>query len=342
MRVALRFAAAAMLFACGSSPDSNANATDVDAEQDSVLVDVPSDDADAAETGDDSGPEPDAAIDASEPDAVEDVGAADAAEDTAQPDAETDAGDGGGERDSGGDVDDVHDGGGDAPDASPEVVEDADAGGPEVDAAPACEDESCPAGERCVDDVCTADCSVEPNCPVGYACVDGTCSEPSCSCEDGDSDGYYSVDCEDVLCVPRTDCNDGEGSVNPGGVEVCGNGLDDDCFGGDEACPTCPSGDGLYCGGNGVEGESDYLYYCEAGELFFRAVCLEGCQYNPPGTNDACNPGTCPFGSGFYCGPIVDLAENTLLNCVGGAYYFQETCMTTCVVADPGFNDYCE
>jgi hypothetical protein len=33
------------------------------------------------------------------------------------------------------------------------------------------------------------------------------------------------------------DCDDGDPNINPGLIEVCGDGLDNDCVGGDEVCP---------------------------------------------------------------------------------------------------------
>ena len=181
-------------------------------------------------------------------------------------------------------------------------------------------------------------------CADGYVCVAGECTEvPTCSCEDSDGDGFYSVECDDPLCVPRTDCDDTTDAVSPSVVEVCGNAIDDDCSDGDAPCPTvCGSGNGLYCGTNGVPGDPSMLYVCVDGRVDFRSFCVEGCQFNEPGFNDACNPGTCPFGSGLYCGPIVGLPDNVLLNCVAGAYVFAEACENRCVVADPGFNDFCE
>ena len=68
------------------------------------------------------------------------------------------------------------------------------------------------------------------------SCTWGSCI-PNCSCTDGDGDGYYSTSCSDTDCSPRTDCDDTRSSVHPGATEVCGNGLDDDCVGGDEVCP---------------------------------------------------------------------------------------------------------
>jgi len=46
--------------------------------------------------------------------------------------------------------------------------------------------------------------------------------------------GYYS---SSTLTSTGGDCNDGNAAVNPGAIELCGNGIDDDCSAGDEACP---------------------------------------------------------------------------------------------------------
>jgi hypothetical protein len=56
------------------------------------------------------------------------------------------------------------------------------------------------------------------------------------SCVDNDGDGYG--DPASAACVyPQADCDDSNPEVNPGHVEVAGNGIDDDCDGKiDEAC----------------------------------------------------------------------------------------------------------
>jgi Putative metal-binding motif len=51
-------------------------------------------------------------------------------------------------------------------------------------------------------------------------------------CCDNDSDGFTGVQ-----CTAGNDCVDTNPAVHPGATEICGNGLDDDCVGGDEACP---------------------------------------------------------------------------------------------------------
>ncbi len=50
-------------------------------------------------------------------------------------------------------------------------------------------------------------------------------------CCDNDADGYTGVQ-----CTGGDDCVDNNPMVNPGIPEICGNGVDDDCVGGDESC----------------------------------------------------------------------------------------------------------
>lgn len=72
---------------------------------------------------------------------------------------------------------------------------------------PYCGDNSCNTSETCYS--CAADCGA---CPVD---------------NDLDDDGYDS----DV------DCDDNNASVNPGAVDICGDGIDQDCSGVDLSCP---------------------------------------------------------------------------------------------------------
>lgn len=56
---------------------------------------------------------------------------------------------------------------------------------------------------------------------------------PPPTCTDVDGDGYFL----EPGCTGATDCNDSDGSINPGAVEVCGDGIDNNCSGTvDEAC----------------------------------------------------------------------------------------------------------
>ncbi len=75
---------------------------------------------------------------------------------------------------------------------------------------------------------------------VCYNGVDDDCdgeTDEGCNngpiCIDNDQDGYGEN------CLPGSDCDDGNGAVNPGMAEICDNGIDDDCNGQvDEGCPT--------------------------------------------------------------------------------------------------------
>ncbi len=75
------------------------------------------------------------------------------------------------------------------------------------------------------------DGQVDENIPTWYrdADADGF-GDPRDSVEDCIRPAGYVFD--------ATDCDDTRAGVHPGATEICGNGLDDDCAGGDAPCPT--------------------------------------------------------------------------------------------------------
>jgi len=55
------------------------------------------------------------------------------------------------------------------------------------------------------------------------------CQDRTGDASDGDGDGF-------AWC---NDCNDGNAGVNPGAVEICGNGIDDNCNAHLDAADAC-------------------------------------------------------------------------------------------------------
>jgi len=139
--------------------------------------------------------------------------------------------------------------------------------------------------DDCIDgDLICDDCPLDDDNPIskrclcenlavetGYCCLDGTYSLIPCDeavlCIDNDEDGWYStaicnfnglIDCDDndpFLFPLNTnnycDCDESDG-FGQGTVEVCGNGIDEDCDGFDLPC----TGD-IYVGGYEVNHDFD-------------------------------------------------------------------------------------
>ncbi|MBW2528024.1 MAG: hypothetical protein JRI23_27835, partial [Deltaproteobacteria bacterium] len=98
-----------------------------------------------------------------------------------------------------------------------------------------CGDGVLDAGEAC-DDGGTADCD-------GCAADCATLEEAVSWYDDADRDGYGDETAAAVAyCAPAgmvadgTDCDDGDANTSPQATEICGDGIDNDCSGGDQPC----------------------------------------------------------------------------------------------------------
>jgi hypothetical protein len=107
---------------------------------------------------------------------------------------------------------------------------------------------------------------------------------------------------------------------------------------------SCPYGNGLYCGGNGVGGSPLKLYQCTSGAVAEVKSCALGCQPMPVGQNDRCMPGSsCPYGNGNYCGGNgIGGDASTLYMCSGGTLSKIKTCSNGCKQMPTGYNDVCK
>ncbi|MFO8016786.1 MAG: putative metal-binding motif-containing protein, partial [Candidatus Woesearchaeota archaeon] len=73
---------------------------------------------------------------------------------------------------------------------------------------------------------------------------------------DGDEYGDSSNSTESCSAPPGyvendNDCNDNKAGIHPGARDICGNGIDEDCFEGDKPCPTDDDDDNTGGGGGG-------------------------------------------------------------------------------------------
>lgn len=62
-------------------------------------------------------------------------------------------------------------------------------------------------------------------CAAGAVCIAAAC------CPDEDHDGHPAATCG------GDDCDDGDAAAHPGATDACGDGVDQDCSGGDPSCP---------------------------------------------------------------------------------------------------------
>src|SRR5262249_31898618 len=119
-------------------------------------------------------------------------------------------------------------------------------------------------------------------------------------------------------------------------------GQNDRCGGGG----SCPFGDGLYCGGNGVAGDPSTLFLCSGGNLSTVRICPDGCVPEAPGVDDHCRPppiSGCQDSDFQYCGTgdAIPGDPHTLYQCIGNNLTPVTTCVNGCQVLPPPHSDVC-
>ncbi len=96
---------------------------------------------------------------------------------------------------------------------------------------------TCPSGWF---DVWTCSGGARRRCVAGVTMMDD-CSPGSCESRPVGTDDVCDAD-GDGFATDEGDCDDHAGAVHPGASETCGDGVDQDCTGGDLACPPGDAG----------------------------------------------------------------------------------------------------
>lgn len=175
-------------------------------------------------------------------------------------------------------------------------------------------DDDCVGGDvPCAEVYCTdhADNDLDGliDCDDSDCADESTClaEQPGC---DQDGDSFAAISCG------GDDCNDDNASIYYGAAEVCGNGVDDDCVGGDVPCTE------VYCedqADNDLDGRTD----CDDADCAPVDACLAeapGCDVDQDGSASlSCGGTDCNDGnSSIYPGVHEVCGNNQDDDCIGG------------------------
>lgn len=118
----------------------------------------------------------------------------------------------------------------------------------------------------------------------------------STNCTDADNDGYFL----EATCGTSLDCNDRSLAINPGAVEVCTDGIDNDCDGkvdcADSDCTAqCPSTSPEVCN-DVVDNDGDLKVDCADRDCRNDPACA---STGTEGKGKTCSDGKDNDGNGF-------------------------------------------
>lgn len=133
--------------------------------------------------------------------------------------------------------------------------------------------------------------------------ADSSATSTSTWYADADRDGYGGTNTTSACDLPSgyvatsTDCDDTSASSHPGGTEVCGDGVDQDCTGGDSACPRWS---GAYVADSGYDSKI-YGMKASTGEYGYG---LAAGDFNGDGIGDIVTSDLMYTYSGSYAGTV--------------------------------------
>jgi gliding motility-associated-like protein len=97
--------------------------------------------------------------------------------------------------------------------------------------------------------------------PTGFVTNSDDCDDSAITYFDNDGDGEGGTTWDACGVFTSTDCDDNDPTINSSGVDICGDGIDQDCSGADAICPIVGCMDSTACNYNAAAeapGNCDY------------------------------------------------------------------------------------